>query len=81
MPKPQPGTMALPASQQKPLNAGIVIAVGPGARNHVTGKIDPIEDLKPGDSVEFLDYAGAEVEVDGELYLVMRESEIHGKRG
>ena len=79
--KPQEvGGIALPDSQQRPLNSGIVIAVGPGARNSVTGEIDAIGDLEPGDTVEFLDYAGAEIEVDGETYLCMREVEIHGKR-
>jgi chaperonin GroES len=71
--KPQEaGGIALPDSQQRPLNSGTVIAVGPGARNSVTGEVDAIEDLEPGDTVEFLDYAGAEIEVDGETYLCLR---------
>jgi len=74
------GGIMLPDSQQRPLNAGTVIAVGPGARNSVTGRIDRIEDLAPGDTVEFLDYAGSTVEIDGEEYLCMRDCEIHGKR-
>jgi len=78
-PAPEGGIM-LPDSQQRPLNAGTVIAVGPGARNSVTGRIDRIEDLAPGDTVEFLDYAGSTVEIDGEEYLCMRDCEIHGKR-
>jgi chaperonin GroES len=76
-PARKPEDVFIPDSQQKPLNSGIVIAVGPGAKNPITGKIDPIEDLEPGDSVDFLDYAGSEIEVDGEPYLLMRESEIH----
>jgi chaperonin GroES len=79
-PEPKSGDMFIPDSQQKPLNAGTVIAVGPGARNPITGQIDAIVDLRPGDTVEFLDYAGSEIEIDGEAYLSMRESEIHGKR-
>lgn len=74
------GGIMLPDSQQRPLNAGTVIAVGPGVRNSVTGRIDRIEDLAPGDTVEFLDYAGSTVEIDGEEYLCMRDCEIHGKR-
>jgi len=74
------GGIMLPDSQQRPLNAGTVIAIGPGARNSVTGRIDRIEDLAPGDTVEFLDYAGSTVEIDGEEYLCMRDCEIHGKR-
>ena len=79
-PEPKEGEVRLPDSQKRPMNAGTVVAVGPGARNVVTGQIDAITDLKPGDIVEFLDYAGAEVEIDGEAYLSVRESEIHGKR-
>jgi chaperonin GroES len=76
----EPTGITLPDSQQRPLNSGTVIAVGPGARNSVTGRIDPIEDLKVGDTVEFLDYAGTGIEIDGQEYLCMRENEIHGKR-
>ena len=69
----------LPDSQQRPVFEGIVVAVGPGARNRVTGLIDPI-DLKPGDHVCFVEHAGYEVEVDGETLLQMRDEEIHGQR-
>jgi chaperonin GroES len=69
LPQPKPGDVFLPASQQRPLNEGTVIAVGPG----VVG-------IAPGDHVCFLDYAGFEIEVDGGTYLSMREEEIHGRR-
>lgn len=78
-PEPEPGKMVNPLSQTKPLNAGIVLAVGPGARNRVTGQVEPIADLQPGDIVEFVEYA-QEVEVDGETLLLLRDEEIHGKR-
>lgn len=78
-PTPKEGEVFLPASQQKPLNEGIVIAVGPGARNRVTGQLDPI-DLNPGDHVCFVDYAGFDIEVDGVKYKSMRDEEVHGRR-
>lgn len=78
-PESKEGEVYIPASQQKPLDEGIVIAVGPGSRNRLTGQIDPIN-LEPGDHVCFGDFAGNDVEVDGETYLSMRDEEIHGKR-
>jgi len=78
-PEPAPGELISPKSQQKELNEGIVIAVGPGLRNRVTGEIDAIE-LEPGDHVLFVDFAGFDIEVDGVDYLSMRDEEIHGRR-
>lgn len=80
---PQPegmvGGVYVPASQQKPLNEGVVVAVGPGLRNRVTGQRDTI-DLKPGDNICFVDFAGFAVEVDGVEYLSLRDEEVHGRR-
>jgi chaperonin GroES len=76
--KPKEGDVFLPESQQKDLNSGIVIAVGPGSRNRVTGYVDAIEDIREGDRVDFVEYAGSEIDVNGEKYLVMREEEIYG---
>lgn len=78
-PLPKEGELILPTSQQKPLNEGIVIAVGPGARNRITGEVDEI-DLCEGDHVCFLDYAGSIINVDGVDYLSLRDEEIHGER-
>jgi len=78
-PAPKEGAPVLPKSQQKPLDEGLVIAVGPGVRNRVTGYIDEI-DLREGDHVCFLEYAGSEIEIDGETYVSMRDEEIHGCR-
>lgn len=78
-PRRQEGEVLMPNSQQKPLDEGIVIAVGPGARNRVTGLIDPLE-LEAGDHVCFVDMAGSEIEVDGEKYLALRDEEVHGVR-
>jgi chaperonin GroES len=78
-PAPKPGEVVIPNSQQKLLDEGIVVAVGPGLRNRVTWQIDPV-DLEVGDHVCFGDYAGSEIKVDGEEYLSMRDEEIHGRR-
>lgn len=68
-PKPKEGELLIPGSQQKLLDEGIVIAVGP-----------EISDIEPGAHVCFLEFAGTTVEIDGESYLSMRDQEIHGVR-
>lgn len=78
-PEPKEGEMVVPRSQQKPLNEGTVVAVGPGTRNRTTGLLDPV-DLEVGDHICYLDFAGSAIEVDGVEYLSMRDEEIHGRR-
>lgn len=55
-------------AKEKPL-AGKVVAVGPG-----TSEIKM--EVKEGDQVLYGKYAGTEVTVDGETYLIMRQSDI-----
>lgn len=55
-------------AKEKPL-AGKVVAVGPG-----TSEIEM--EVKVGDEVLYGKYAGTEVTVDGESYLIMRQSDI-----
>lgn len=78
-PPPQPGQVIIPTSQSKPLDEGVVLAVGPGMRHHVTGERIP-PDFEVGDVVLFLEYAGFEILVDGEKLLSARDEEIHGRR-
>ena len=65
-----PGT-----AQEKPME-GKVIAVGGGARDE-QGKVQPL-DVKAGDSVLFGKWSGTEVKIDGQDYLIMKESDIMG---
>jgi len=62
-------------AKEKPME-GKVIAVGSGARDE-TGKVQPL-DVKEGDAVLFGKWSGTEVKVDGEDYLIMKESDIMG---
>ena len=62
-------------AQEKPME-GEVIATGPGARGE-DGKIHPL-DVKAGDRVLFGKWSGTEVKVDGEEYLILKESDIMG---
>ncbi len=60
-------------AKEKPQKAE-VIAVGPGK---VTDKGQKIEvSLKKGDKVLYGKYSGTEVTIDGEDYLIVRESDI-----
>ena len=55
-------------AKEKPLN-GEVLAVGNGTK-------DEEMVLKVGDTVLYGKYAGNEVELDGEKYLIMRQSDV-----
>ena len=60
------------AVQEKPLEAE-VIAVGPGGV--VDGK-EVVMQVKVGDKVIYTKYAGTEVKLGGEEYLVVKQSDI-----
>ena len=62
-------------AQEKPME-GVVVAVGPGARNE-KGEIVAL-DVKPGDRVLFGKWSGTEVKIDGVELLIMKESDIMG---
>lgn len=55
-------------AKEKPLQ-GEVLAVGNGTK-------DEEMVLKVGDTVLYGKYAGTEVELDGEKYLIMRQSDV-----
>ena len=61
--------LVIPKSQQKPLDEGIVVAVGP-----------EITDITRGQHVCFLEYARSPILIDGKEYLSMRDEEVHGVR-
>jgi len=49
---------------------------GPGKRNE-KGEHQPL-DVKVGDKIIFSKYAGTEIELEGEEYLILQEDEILG---
>jgi len=61
--------------KEKPME-GEVVAVVPGARNE-SGHLVAL-DVKSGDRVLFGKWSGTEIKVDGQDYLVMKESDIVG---
>jgi chaperonin GroES len=68
------GGIILPdTAKEKPV-VGEVVAAGPGRRSD-DGKIVPME-VKVGDKVLYGKYSGTEVTLDGQEYLIMRESDL-----
>ena len=60
-------------AKEKPVE-GKVIAVGPGKVNDQGHRV-PLN-LKEGDKILFGRYAGSEIKIEGEEYLMMREDDI-----
>ncbi|PNE24906.1 co-chaperone GroES [Tannerella sp. oral taxon 808] len=56
------------SAKEKPLK-GEIIAAGKGTK-------DEEMVLKPGDHVLYGKYAGTEIELEGEKYLIMRQSDV-----
>ena len=63
------------SAQEKPMQ-GKIVAAGSGARDE-TGKLVPL-DVKKGDKILFGKWSGTEVKMNGEDYLIMKESDIMG---
>ena len=62
------------AEKEKPQQAE-VIAVGPG-KTADDGKVIPMQ-VKVGDKVIYSRYAGNDVELDGEKYIIVKQNDIH----
>ena len=69
------GVIIPDTAQEKPME-GEVVAVGPGARD-ADGTVHPL-DVKTGDRVLFGKWSGAEIKLDGEDLMIMKESDIMG---
>ena len=70
------GGIIIPDTAKEKPQQGEVIAVGPGGRDEA-GKLIPI-DVKAGDRVLFGKWSGTEMKIDGDEYLIMKESDIMG---
>jgi len=69
-----PSGIVLPDTAKEKPQKGRVLAVGPG-KVLEDGTRQPME-VKVDDVVLYAKYAGTEVKVDGEEYLILRESDI-----
>lgn len=62
------------ADKDKPIQ-GTVLAIGAG--KYIEGKLQPLQ-VKVGDTVLFGKYAGTNVKLADQEYLVMREEDVMG---
>jgi Co-chaperonin GroES (HSP10) len=63
------GGIIIPDTAKEKPQRGTVVAAGPGKKD------EPIT-VKAGDVVLYGKYAGTEIQIDGQDYLIMRESDI-----
>ncbi|MFP4014824.1 MAG: co-chaperone GroES [Chitinispirillaceae bacterium] len=68
------GGIIIPDNAKEKPQKGEVIAVGPGKISDKGQKIEM--SLKKGDKVLYGKYSGTEVNIDGEDYLIVRESDV-----
>lgn len=69
-----PGGIILPDTAKEKPQEGVVVAVGPGKLLE-NGERRPVA-VKEGDVVIFSKYAGTEVKIDGEEYLIVDEDSL-----
>jgi chaperonin GroES len=70
-----PGGLIIPDTAKEKPQEGKVIAIGPG--KYEDGKLIAV-DVKLGDKVLFGKYSGAEIKLNGEEHLIVREDDILG---
>ncbi len=70
------GGIIIPDSAKEKPAQGEVVAAGSGRRTE-DGKVIALE-VKKGDKILFGKYAGTEIKIDGEEFLIMREEEVLG---
>jgi chaperonin GroES len=63
------GGIYIPDTAKEKPSKGTVLAAGPG-------KVDEPMTVKAGDTVLYGKYAGTEIQIEGNDYLIMRESDI-----
>jgi len=73
--KSKGGIIIPDTAKEKPIK-GEIVAVGQG-RVGENGTVRPL-DVTKGDQVLFGKYAGTEIKIDGEEFLMMREEDILG---
>jgi chaperonin GroES len=63
------GGIIIPDTAKEKPQRGIVIAAGPGKKD------EPVT-VKVGDTVLYGKYSGTEIQIEGDDFLIMRESDI-----
>ncbi|MEM1346582.1 MAG: co-chaperone GroES [Pseudomonadota bacterium] len=70
------GGLIIPETAKEKPQEGEVVAVGEGARKD-SGELITMA-VKAGDRILFGKWSGTEVKIDGDDYLIMKESDILG---
>jgi len=68
------GGIIIPDNAKEKPQKGEVIATGPGKTNEKGAKIEMT--LKKGDKVLYGKYSGTEITIEGQDYLIVRESDV-----
>jgi len=71
------GKIVIPDTAKEKPQEGIVVAVGEGRRDEDGELMKP--DVKEGDRVIYAKYAGHEVKVDDEEYIILDSDQIYAK--
>lgn len=70
------GGIIIPDTAKEKPQEGEVVAAGPGGRDD-NGQLRPL-DVKVGDRILFGKWSGTEIKLDGEDFLIMKESDVMG---
>jgi len=70
------GSIIIPDTAKEKPHEGVVIAAGQGKVLENGTRLEM--NVKPGDRILFGKYSGAEVKIDGEEFLIIREDEVFG---
>ncbi len=70
------GGIIIPDTAKEKPSEGVIVSVGPGARDEDGKYIAP--DVKAGDRVLFGKWSGTEIKIDDDDMLIMKESDIMG---
>ena len=68
------GGIIIPDTAKEKPQRGVVIAAGPGSRKENGDRI-PL-DIKLDDTVLYSKYAGTTIKLDGEEYLILKETDV-----
>ena len=69
------GGIVLPDTAREKPQQGKVIAAGPGKLLEKTGERGKMS-LKVGDAIFYGKYSGTEIELEGDKYVILRESDV-----
>jgi chaperonin GroES len=70
------GGIIIPDTAKEKPQQGEVVAVGPGKLDDKGNRV--LLEVKKGDRILMSKYAGSEVKIDGEDFVIMREDDVLG---